>query len=297
MSLLVEHPGACTTVQDLGRPGHRGVGVPIGGAFDLDAHGLANALVGNPPSAASLEMTLLGGSYLALDDTAIGLAGAPMAASVEGRPLTIPSSTTLRAGERLRLGGASSGARTYLAVAWGVFGPTVLGSRSREVALRGGDRLDARRSSTSTRRPAVVALAYPRAITLRYVDGLDAAPDGWDRGPWRVDPTSGRMGVRLEGTPIEMTTDAERLSVPTAVGAIQVAGGRPIVLGPACGTLGGYPVVGFVVSADVSLLAQAGPGVEVTLRRVGWDEARGADRASREARRRVALVVGAAARG
>ena len=52
-----------TTIQDLGRTGYREWGVPVSGAFDLGAHALANALIGNPAESATLEMTLFGGAY------------------------------------------------------------------------------------------------------------------------------------------------------------------------------------------------------------------------------------------
>ena len=63
-TLVVEHPGFQTSVQDLGRPGYGPVGVSPSGAADPVSLRLANLLVGNPPAAAALEMTLLGGSYV-----------------------------------------------------------------------------------------------------------------------------------------------------------------------------------------------------------------------------------------
>src|SRR5579885_3406785 len=122
--LLVVHAGLSTTIQDAGRTGYREWGVPPGGAFDRGSAGLANALVGNDPDRAVLELTLVGGTYEARSDLALALAGAPMEAKVVApdhseRILRIPSSGTLRSGERLILGRATEGARTYLAVRGG----------------------------------------------------------------------------------------------------------------------------------------------------------------------------------
>src|SRR4051794_8280603 len=124
MGLIVVAPGHSTTVQDRGRTGYREWGVPVGGWFDGDSAGLANALLGNPADCAALEMTLFGGLYEATRPLAIALAGAPMAVSVVGRDgderaLSIPASTPLEPGERLRIGGTSAGVRTYLAVKGG----------------------------------------------------------------------------------------------------------------------------------------------------------------------------------
>ena len=52
--------GLHTTVQDEGRWGYQHLGVPVGGALDLAALHRANALVGNPPGEAALEVTLVG---------------------------------------------------------------------------------------------------------------------------------------------------------------------------------------------------------------------------------------------
>ncbi|MDF2718290.1 MAG: allophanate hydrolase subunit 2, partial [Paenibacillus sp.] len=56
-SAYVEKPGLFTTVQDGGRSGHQCIGVPVGGAMDGFALRAANALVGNDPHAAALELT------------------------------------------------------------------------------------------------------------------------------------------------------------------------------------------------------------------------------------------------
>ena len=48
------------TLQDTGRPGYRHLGVPLSGALDPTWLALANALAGNPPDAAAIEMRLAG---------------------------------------------------------------------------------------------------------------------------------------------------------------------------------------------------------------------------------------------
>src|SRR5205085_7319746 len=61
MSLLrILKPGLLTTVQDRGRWGLQSRGVPVSGPMDERAHRIANALIGNPADAATLEVTLLG---------------------------------------------------------------------------------------------------------------------------------------------------------------------------------------------------------------------------------------------
>ena len=302
MALLVVHPGVSTTVQDRGRVGYRAFGVPVGGAFDRGSLDLANALLGNDPVDAALEMTLVGGTFRAETTLAIALAGAPMSAVIRSpsgpdRRPSIPGATTLRAGEELVLGGSALGARTYLAVRGGWQTPPVLGSRSSEARLDAGALLLAVPSTTPTRRP----VEWPWAPVddgppIRIVDGPDADPALGDArilesGAYRLSGQSDRMGLRLEGPPIPRGTEPDRPSAPVAPGAIQVAGGRAIVLGVAGGTMGGYLHLAHVISADLDRLAQLRPGQPITFRKVEVDEAREVDRLDRIERARWLAII------
>ena len=301
MALVVVRPGTFATVQDRGRPGHRRFGVPVGGAADVGSYLLANALLGNPPDAAALELTLLGGTYRAEVDLPLALAGAPMPAVVEPpagagppRPWPIPGTGTLRAGEALVLGGAPAGARCYLAVRGGWQAPLVLGSRSTETSLRAGDRLDARPGTITARRPSPALLAafgppLDPAAPLRWLPGpdFDPASPRLD-GPYRVLAQSSRVGLRLDGPPIPTTAPPDRPSMPVAPRAVQVAGGQPILLGVAGGTIGGYAHVAHVVAADLDRLGQLRPGdpVRFAPAPTPLDHARHLDAVRRAAHRR-----------
>jgi biotin-dependent carboxylase-like uncharacterized protein len=292
MGLVVINPGLSTTIQDLGRTGYREWGVPLGGAFDRGAAAEANALVGNPPGCAVLELTLFGGLYEARIPLALALAGAPLAASivVDGesrRGLAVPQSFSMAPGERLALGGAAAGARAYLAVKGGWQTARWLGSRSREERLKPGDRLDAAPGHVPARRPAEPGGRASAGSPLRIVDGPDAALaidlDAWTKAQFRVSPQINRMGVRLEGPPLAVEAPADRISTPVAPGAVQIAGGQAIILGVACGTMGGYPHVAHVISADLDRAGQLRPGDAVVFQRVSLHEARRLDREHRHA--------------
>jgi antagonist of KipI len=306
--LIVIDPGLSTTVQDAGRPGYREWGVPPGGAFDRGAAELANALVGNLSDGAVLELTLIGGVYQARIPMALAMAGAPMEAKVVGpggdeRILTIPLSWSLREGERLILGPASEGSRTYLAVRGGWQTQLRLGSRSSEARLRPGEDLPAGPASIPTRHPAVPPWTSPAAEPFRVIDGPDAIPadsrfDVFSTRAgrrFRVGSRSDRMGLRLGGDPVAIASPPERLSAPVAPGAVQVAGGQLIVLGVACGTMGGYPHVAQVISADIDRLGQLRPGDAIAFHRVTLDEARQADREMRRDRKALLSRVATAA--
>jgi 5-oxoprolinase (ATP-hydrolysing) subunit C len=296
MSLIVIDAGLSTTVQDEGRPGYREWGVPLGGVFDRGSAALANALLGNPPGCAVLEFTLVGGSYQADDAMALALAGAPMEAKIVGpnssdHSVQVPSSFSLRAGERLCLGRNLSGARTYLAVKSGWQTKAQLGSRSTEERLQSGDILPAEPGAIPVRRLGEPRWQSPVDEPFRIIAGPDGpAHTGLDHAFWsarrfRVGSRSNRMGLRLEGDPLTLVSPPGRLSTPVAAGAIQVAGGQLIILGVACGTMGGYPHVAHVVSADLDRLGQIKPGNTMAFRLVSLEEARSLDLAASHARR------------
>ena len=295
MGLIVIDPGLNTTVHEGGRPGYREWGVGPGGAFDRGSAELANALVGNPVGYAVLELTLMGGVYEAACPLALALAGAPMQASVLGldsieQPFPIPSSRSLSKGDRLILGRTREGARSYLAVRGGWQTRLRLSSRSTEVRLRTNDILPAQPGVIPTRRPGDSIWSPPTSHPFRIIAG----PDGgftsdldesfWNNRQFRVGTRSDRMGLRMEGDPLAMTSIPERLSAPVAPGAIQMAGGQLIVLGIACGTMGGYPHIAHLISADLDRLGQLKPGDDITFRPVTLEYARNEDQQKRRTR-------------
>lgn len=284
--LRVVRPGLFSSIQDGGRPGWRRFGVPAAGAWDRGAFALANVLVGNEPGLATIETTLIGGEFEAVGSIAVGLAGALTSARIVSgaieRETSVPCATLMNSGDRLILGSAARGSRTYLSVRGGWQVRAVLGSRSSERRLAAGDFVPSPGCSafpTLRVRPDLESGDGP----IRYVDGIERVEidPSWE---FRVDVDSNRMGLRLEGPAIGWAGAADRRSTPVLPGTIQLAGGRLIVLGIACGTMGGYPQVGQVISADLDRLGQLRPGDRVRLARVELETARRLDGESRRRR-------------
>ena len=117
--------GTQTTVQDYpGRIGYWHVGVPPSGPMDSLAFRLANRLVGNPESAAGLEITVTGPSLRFRSDAVIALTGADLGARLDGVAALRWQAISVRAGSLLELGAVEgAGARGYLAVAGGFDAP------------------------------------------------------------------------------------------------------------------------------------------------------------------------------
>src|SRR5579864_8839336 len=117
MSVIeVNAPGLLTTVQDLARPGFGPMGVSPSGAADPISLRLGNRLVGNSESAAGLEMTLLGGTFLFSEGGIAAVTGSDFGAVLDGAPVPAWASIQVRSGQRLVLGPSRSGARCYLCV-------------------------------------------------------------------------------------------------------------------------------------------------------------------------------------
>ncbi|NLZ18204.1 MAG: biotin-dependent carboxyltransferase family protein [Desulfobulbaceae bacterium] len=281
-ALRIINPGACTTVQDLGRPGQAHLGVPVSGALDDYAHRVANWLVGNPPSCATLEMTMVGAEIEVLIPCQIALAGADMDLVINGQPMLQWQSYVVNKSDRIRLGLAKNGCRTYLAVSGGIDCPQVLASRSTCLSgrlggyegrmLKAGDILACGRPAATeyTKRRLPWSPRYTETIVVRAISGPQ---DDWFTqhnqlffaSIYSLSPQSNRMGCRLQGPAIIRDTNAPEnlLSIPIAAGNVQIpADGQPIVLFREQ-TIGGYPCIATVLSCDLWRLAQAQPGATV----------------------------------
>ena len=187
MGLLVINPGRSRRSRTSGRAGFREWGVPVGGAFDRGSAALANALVGNPPGGAVLELTLAGGILSRQASRWRSRSPGPRwrsessRADGRSRPWLIPQSGTLRAGDRLVLGRAPTGARTYLAVRGDGERRSCSGAgRARSGSGRATSSRPSRGRSPSDVPPTRHG-STPRPSRFRILDGPDAtgAAD-WD---------------------------------------------------------------------------------------------------------------------
>ena len=308
-AISVIKPGLYATIQDLGRPGHRSAGVPLSGAADGAALRITNLLVGNPEHAAGIEFTLLGPELRFDRDAIVALGGGEFPGLPSWRPLRIAAGTVVTLGHAVR------GCRGVLAVAGGVSTEPTLGSRSTfpparwgglvGLPLVAGDRIPvgpeyrAVEPAGALDRLVAAELVETGAPTvLRLIPGEHAEAFGesiWS-ATHRVSSRSDRMGMRLEGARLGSTTTAAAAMASIAVfpGTVQVPpDGNPIVLLADAQTIGGYPVIGHVIVADLPRAAQLRPGDTVRWRKTSLDEAHAAlrEREARIAAVRESLVV------
>ncbi|MDQ6729981.1 MAG: biotin-dependent carboxyltransferase family protein [Actinomycetota bacterium] len=279
--LEVIAPGPLTTIQDLGRPGWAHLGISRSGAADRGSLRLANRLAGNPEHAAALEATLQGPRLRAIDDLLVVLAGAPCRAQVDGREVEMHTPIPIRAGQELGVGRAGRGVRTYVAFAGGLGGAAVLGSRSTDTLgglgpapLAVGDRLAVLDRTGAPAAVDAVPVAEPEAeIEVALLLGPREdwfAPElvaGLRDRRYTVGAASDRVGIRLQGEPLEWARAGELRSEGIVPGAVQVPpAGQPIVLMADHPTTGGYPVLGVVAEGDLDRVAQLRPGAGLRFR-------------------------------
>lgn len=277
-SLEVIRPGLLTTVQDLGRWGWQAWGVSVSGPMDARAHRVANALVGNPADAATLEVTLVGPELVFDEERTVAVCGADFTLIVDGQRAPSGAAFRMPLGGRLRFGGHTRGARAYLAVEGGIGVEAVFGSRATHVpsrlggffgrALAAGDRVPLGPAGGHERLAVSPSLELPtghallRVLPTAHQDRFDrAALSLLQSKPYTIRHESDRMGYRLEGPHLHARSHGDQLSEPSPSGSLQVPpDGAPILLMADCQTMGGYPVVATVISADMRLAGQLGPG-------------------------------------
>jgi len=299
---LVLSPGLHSTVQDFGRFGFQDLGVPVAGALDVIGLRLANALVGNLPGEAGLEISYLGPS-LRVTAASVRLAVCgPVRLSLttgdgESRPLEADRSHRLTRGDVLTIGAVERVAVAYLAVAGGFDLPPVMGSLSTYVRaglgplggkpLAAGTVLPLRRAEAEPR--GEYALANPAPYgggPIRVVPGpqrdcfTEEALATFLSAEYAVTKDADRMGLRLDGPALRHRAGADIPSDGLVSGCVQVPGnGSPIILLADHQTAGGYAKIATVISADLPRVGRAVPGTRLSFAAVTVEQAEQARRA------------------
>ena len=297
----VIEPGTQTTVQDYpGRIGYWHVGVPPSGPMDALALRVANRLVGNPESAAGLEIAVTGPTLRFASDAVIAITGADFGAS-----LPTWQAVAVKAGDVLEMSHAqSAGARAYLAIAGGFDVPDYLGSRATFIlgrfgghagrVLAAGDVLHVGHALACPNL-SVSPPPYSNDWEIGVMYGPHGAPDFFTDGDietffatsWKVHYNSDRTGVRLIGPkPTWARKDGGEAGLhPSnihdnayAIGTVDFTGDMPVILGPDGPSLGGFVCPATIVDAELWKIGQLRPGDLVRFRALSLDQARTLER-------------------
>lgn len=290
----VLRPGTMTTIQDYpGRTGWWHVGIPPSGPMDDLSFTLANTAVGNPPGTPALECTLLGPRLRFAEAEVVAVTGAPAEVTVDGEPIAMWEPVVVAAGAVLDIGApADAGLRTYLAIRGGIDAPLYQGSAATFTlggfggitgkALAEGDVLDIATTDADSLGPSspihpeqrphfshdwqLAVQVGPQTAPAYFTD---ADMTQFYSAPWRVSSHANRTGIRLEGPkPVWSREDGGDAGLhpsnlhdnPYSVGAINVTGDTPVLLGPDGPSLGGFACPLTVVSGHRWQLGQLRPG-------------------------------------
>jgi biotin-dependent carboxylase-like uncharacterized protein len=240
------------------------------------------------------------------DDTMVAVTGAELPPKLDGASRQTWTSFKVRRGQKLSFEYLKKGARAYIAVAGGIDVPVVLGSRSTYALgalggfngrkLEAGDELPVGAAATAVGEGRTVGeelrgLPMAMPTELRVIPGLywhritEAAGIGFFSDTWKVAPEADRIGYRFKGgKPLEFVpreppfgAGSDPSNITDACypyGSIQVPGGsEPIVLHRDAVSGGGYFMVGTVISADMDLIGQLQPNMQVRFVKIEMDQA------------------------
>jgi len=282
--IVVSRAPAYATVQDEGRPGFMSSGVPRAGAMDLRAARTLNAILRNSASAAVLEWALTGGELTFADRTAFAAGGAEAVLKLNDASIDSYRAYLASPGDKLTIESITTRRFLYVAVSGGIETNIVMGSRSTYVPggfggidgrrLKTGDAINVMNQKRSRHQ---VLDSLPRSLQpdyesrpVRFVARENS--NEITNGELTISSSSDRTGYRLGGRMI--FGGASITSTGVCPGTIQVPpGGEPIVLMADAPTVGGYRIVGCVITADLGRFAQLSPGASVVFEEVSVEAA------------------------
>jgi allophanate hydrolase subunit 2 len=204
------------------------------------------------------------------------LYGAPFSLSTNERRLAAGKTFTLHADEVLHIEATHEGMRAYFCVRGGFQAPEICGSHSSLHPLRAGAELPCQPGALGARFVNSDFLWNRAPRTLRVLKGVQAdwfSEKDFYGQQYTVTPASNRMGLRLEAEPLTVP-DRELVSEPVCPGTVQVTrNGQCIVLGVDGQTIGGYPKIAQVITADLDKLAQLRSGERIEFQQANLAEA------------------------
>ena len=286
--------GINTTYQDKGRFHMQHLGVAPGGCMDLKAFLIANALVGNNSEDGVLEFAYQGPLLkLVKGMIKIVITGNVLFQIIQKNNEIINGkcnkSYDLNEGDQIDILVTKKSAYGYLAVEGGfdvkpfcssvsILARAQIGpNNGKKIKIK--DKIIIKRNSNNKKNFETKVPIKNRNI-IRVLKGpqfdyfsKESQKDFFLKD-YKITNLTDRMGMRLEGTTIKNTVSTNIRSEGITKGAIQVpADGQPIVLLTDYPTIGGYPKIANVISADYHLLAQKIPEEKILFQNVELQEA------------------------
>lgn len=306
-ALEIVTPGAHTSIQDYpGRNGYWRIGVPPSGPMDSYSFRLANRIVGNSPTAAAIEVTLLGPAIKFHFDTVIGLAGGSVSCTINDIAIKQYEPVQVHRGDVLNIGKLTTGCRVYLAIRGELDIPNYLGSKSTFTlgqfggyngrVFKPGDILFVK-ETTSKLTPTSIPSSIIPVISnnKKWLIGITCGPHGspdifteesiqefFDE-EWKVHYNSNRFGVRLTGPKPKWARNdggegglhpSNTHDYVYSVGAINFTGDEPVIITCDGPSLGGFVCQGVIPEAELWKIGQVKPGDTIKFAPISYNGAR-----------------------
>jgi len=290
----VLRPGINTTFQDQGRFNLQHFGVAPSGCMDYESFIVANALVANNKTEGVLEFAYQGPLLkLVKGKIKIAITGDALFQIIKTSNEIINGecnkSYDLNEGDQIDILSTKKSAYGYLAIEGGfdlkpfcnsvsILARAHIGPNDGE-KIKIKDKIIIKRNSINKKNFETKVPIKDRNI-IRVLKGpqfdyfsKESQKDFFLKD-YKITNLTDRMGMRLEGTTIKNTVSTNIRSEGITKGAIQVpADGQPIVLLTDYPTIGGYPKIANVISADYHLLAQKIPEEKILFQNVELQEA------------------------
>ncbi len=293
MHITIRESGALTTVQDAGRYGYQGQGIPLSGAMSPLAMKMANILVGNPVNHPVIECIGTGPEIEFSGAVCFAVCGGSFRVFLNEQPIETNRTYRAEAADLLKIANAPRGRSCVIAFSADFVLPAVYGSWATDIKSglgpnRGGklqagtviELTEVRNTLPNMdRRFFPPETPDPGFTVLRVIEGPNAESFSekgrrtFYENAFTVSLQSDKMGFRLEGPAIETVQGNDIISSGLCDGAIQVTPDAPIMMMKNHATTGGYAVIAAVISADFSKASQLMPGDRIRFRKVSLEEA------------------------
>ena len=291
--IKILRPGINTTFQDLGRSNLCHIGIPFSGAMDNRNFLLSNKLVKNNLNTPVIEFAYQG-PHLKYHGEKLNIAiTGDVSFKIKKKKEIINGSCyesyLLEDNDEIDVYSTNKSVYGYLALGaeldlkfqWescSINTKANIGSNSGKKISAGQefyikkinkDHSKKKISYTSTKIEKIRVL---QGTNFNYFS--DEAKKKFFKDEFSVSKLSDRMGMRLEGPKINNIIDTNIKSEGLIKGVIQVTSdGNPIIMLSDHGTIGGYPKIGVVVSADYDKLVQLSPGSKIKFKQVILNDA------------------------
>ena len=286
--------GVNTTYQDEGRFGMQHLGLPPSGCMDNKSFLVANAIVGNKKSIGVIEFAYQGPLLqLVKGKIKIAITGNVNFKIIYKNNEIIEGdcnrSYNLNEGDQIDILATKKSVYGYLSVEGGFDLESFCNSVSTLVKAQIGpnngakikleDKIKINKLSKNNKN-FKANVSYESTSVIRVLKGpqydyfSEESKNIFFSQFYKVTSLTDRMGMRLEGKVLKNIANTNIRSEGITKGAIQVpADGQPIILLTDYPTIGGYPKIANVISADYDLLIQKTPGTNISFKCIDLKEA------------------------